>query len=74
MSAVSAIVMRWPPRNIYRAEDGSVLVCAVSDDQWHRITGRIAGWLSVEPSHDPDGIGRHVDGSRSAGGTPPFGA
>jgi crotonobetainyl-CoA:carnitine CoA-transferase CaiB-like acyl-CoA transferase len=29
------------PWNIYRAEDGWVLVCAVSDDQWHRITGVI---------------------------------
>jgi crotonobetainyl-CoA:carnitine CoA-transferase CaiB-like acyl-CoA transferase len=29
------------PWNSYRAEDGWVLVCAVSDDQWRRITGLI---------------------------------
>jgi crotonobetainyl-CoA:carnitine CoA-transferase CaiB-like acyl-CoA transferase len=29
------------PWNIYRAADGWVLVCAVSDDQWRRITGVI---------------------------------
>ena len=33
------------PWNIYRAEDGWILVCAVSDDQWYRITGS-----SVAPS------------------------
>jgi crotonobetainyl-CoA:carnitine CoA-transferase CaiB-like acyl-CoA transferase len=29
------------PWNIYRAEDGWLLVCAVSNDQWRRITGVI---------------------------------
>ena len=33
---------------------------------------RIAGWRTIH-THDPDGIGRRVDGSRSARSIPPFG-
>jgi crotonobetainyl-CoA:carnitine CoA-transferase CaiB-like acyl-CoA transferase len=33
-----ALVAPW---NIYRAEDGWILVCTVTDDQWHRIAGVI---------------------------------
>ena len=38
------------PWNIYRAKDGWVLVCAASDDQWHRITEVIG---RPELAHDP---------------------